>query len=318
MDKVATPQMFKQYQETLKKLLVDNGKEKRTLIKDRDAIFRLLSTYTKELQDTKWCIDKLKLLLNDDIKRQEIKDIKLTNLNASANFSNSDVVTLNDHLKHHIINLIYIIRELVDVNEAIDVLIQCKLRPHLFSKLLRTINFEATKLILGEGARFKLGNRLGEVYIVLLDANKGKRKVRKIDWGESLKTLEAIAKDKEETREILDSYKIKVIKKKQFIAQMKSYVYSEEHPNYPKWLVSIETDINPYWHWSRIKSNVKNKHLFSFTPTNFVQNESRSQLDFIKTAKSVNDIIDTNLLGCRDKVYALLRYDRNHEIYYKS
>jgi len=132
------------------------------------------------------------------------------------------------------------------------------------------------------------------------------------DWGESFKTLLAIAN--EDAHDIYVKYNKGEIKKKEFVEHMKPYVYSKDNPNGKKWIVYQSRDLN---FWLVFTIHNKNSNLFdkySIVPANGVSipagsNIPRKQSEVIKLMKSVDDIIYTKYLQFRDKIAMIEKFD---------
>ncbi len=136
-------------------------------------------------------------------------------------------------------------------------------------------------------------------------------KNRNVDWNKSLKTLLSIAKDA--NINLYNKYINKDIKKNEFIQQMKPFVYNKDtNPTGLKWIVKRDKDFSLWLVlWTRY-SSLKNIKFYNIVPTNFIANNSRSQIQFTKDSKSVDDIIRSNKLGFRDKLKVLERFDINY------
>jgi len=316
--KVATPYIYKVYRDYIKSLFNKLYKDKKSIIEDRSYIYRLLEKYSDDLKNSKLNIDKIRELYRDDINRSDVYNLKLYKLNVDISEEDSDIAKLGEHIKGHVSTYIKLTRELANINTSINKLKKCKVKLRVFSKLLNNINTTASKKILAEGYEFKLGKRLGSIYISMIDNNKSKKLRKTIDWGESLKTLNAIARDLPEAKYLVEAYERKEIKKNEFIASMKKYTYTKDTPDKPKWLVYGTRERHPFWHWSKHSASSENYYLYSFVPTNFVHNETRSQIDFTDNATNIEEIVETSLLGNKDKVNAILRFEPNHEIHYRN
>lgn len=142
---------------------------------------------------------------------------------------------------------------------------------------------------------------------------KIKSKIRKgnklkPDWGESLKLLKLLAEN--HNPELAKRYANKDITKQDFINEMKSITYNETtNPNGKKWIVYCNKDLDHWLIINRHHSTIKNSQYLHITPTNYIINETKSQVDFVKNAKSVKEIIYSGELGFRDKIRALENFD---------
>lgn len=129
----------------------------------------------------------------------------------------------------------------------------------------------------------------------------------KVDWGESLNVLKEFAKNHHYN--IYELYINKKINKQSFIHALKPFCYDEKtNPTGFKWLVHLHKD---YSAWI-IFCNKKINSNYNIVPSNFIMNETRSQIDFTNNIKSIDEIYNSNRLGFRDKLNCLLRYDFNY------
>jgi len=158
------------------------------------------------------------------------------------------------------------------------------------------------------------------IKVIFKDRNVARKKYGvkniKIDWGESYKTLIAITKKVDIS--IYNKYINKEITRKDLVSLMSKHLYNEkDNPNGYKWLVKNNKDNNLWLVLSRkyVKLNSDNNisiENYGIVPTNFIVNETRSQIDFTNSVSSIEEIIDSKLLGFRDKIRALERFDMNY------
>jgi hypothetical protein len=172
--------------------------------------------------------------------------------------------------------------------------------------ILRAYNKELQRDIL-LGDCIYLGKNLGKMRTIMLKRNFSSSK-RRIDWDKSFYVLENIAKDVAPS--IYEDYKNKKINRNIFIEKMRSFVYSYENPTFPKWLVDHVDDVVPYIR-VRFNNKIPNGNKYVFIPTNFINDDVRSQVSFTDNCKNRDEIIDSTILGTRDKLFALCRYDEN-------
>jgi hypothetical protein len=316
MAKIANPYMYNEYKKLIKGLLVEINKESSVLIRYREVISKSVLGWLNKYQELIYdvtCLEELTIIKIEDIKTRKFKYSKY-----SVKYSGKDeqVIKVKDHVNSYILKLINVTGDLINLNERKEVLINCHLTLHAYSKILTQINREASHNMLRSGYRYKLGNQLGELYPIMFDSSKNKHIKRRIDWIESMKCLEDIANNDVDSAKLLQQYKNKRITKQQFINRMKPYTYTTDKPDKPKWLVSRLDEDKPFIHWSRYKCIVRNSRYYGFVPTNFVHNETRRQSDFIKSVKNKEEIITTPLLGLRDKLFGILKFDSSHVQYF--
>lgn len=176
----------------------------------------------------------------------------------------------------------------------------------LMMEMIRTYNRQLQRdLLLGE--LVYLGKNIGQMRTVIIKNNYRKIK-RRIDWDKSYYVLENIAA--EVAPDILEEYKNKRIHRNMFIHKMRKFTYSRENPKFPKWLVDHVDDAIPYIK-VRFSKYVKNNRSYVFVPTNFINHEVRSQVEFTDRCKTKDEILDSRVLGTRDKLFGLCRYDSN-------
>lgn len=152
-----------------------------------------------------------------------------------------------------------------------------------------------------------LGKNIGQMRTVIIRNNYRKVK-RRIDWDKSFYVLESIAA--EVAPDILAEYKSGQIHRNIFIHKMRKFTYSKENPSYPKWLVDHLEDTVPYIK-VRFSKYVKNNRSYVFVPTNFINHEVRSQVEFTDRCKDREEILNSAVLGTRDKLFGLCRYEPN-------
>ena len=176
----------------------------------------------------------------------------------------------------------------------------------LMYDLIVAYNKEVQKdVLLGELAY--IGKSFARVRTVLVKRKFNSQK-RRIDWDKSFYVLESIAKDV--APDIYEEYTQKKILRNKFIDKMRPFVYSRDNPNLPKWLVDHVDDILPYIK-VRINKWHKNHASYIFIPTNFINDKVRSQVAFTDNCTDIKEILNTEIMGTRDKLFALCRYDNN-------
>lgn len=160
----------------------------------------------------------------------------------------------------------------------------------IYKLVINSHNIQMSKRILN-GFPYVIGSNLGSIAIVKLRrimSYEGAEATKNIDWGET-KKLRA-----------------------KLISEGKSLYHPETNPTGEKYLVYYTSDYMYWFFWSRNDAKVKNAFLYTFTPTNYINTAERSQILFTAQCKSKDDILDSPLLGNRDKMNCLLRFDPNH------
>jgi len=160
--------------------------------------------------------------------------------------------------------------------------------------------------------------RLNRVEATIKIINKQRKKpqhdnkiLRKTeDWGASMKFLKEQSKSLDfETYTLYDTGKIN---KREFIKRLKPHLYSNDNKAGLKWIIYCTKDSD---HWLIINhkySTIPNIRFYSITPKNDISTAEQSQIKFTEECNSVDDIIDTKLLGLRDKIRALERFDLDY------
>lgn len=177
----------------------------------------------------------------------------------------------------------------------------------------RQYNWYMGREMLMFGATYPIGKNFT---LRIASKHRSKRKVvgknrQKVDWGKSFKLLQRLLEDI--NPELLQQYRDKIIGKPDLIEQAKPYFYNaKDNPTAPKWLVYDDKDFD-FWLVLRYPSSVlENKMFYGVTPTNAIHNETRSQHDFLKGVKTIEDIIDSKIIGFREKIVMLERFDLTH------
>ena len=281
----------------------------------------------KQSNYNKYKIDELFKFDNDDVKYYS------TNLNRAGDvnkvITNIIPIRYRTHAKDEIdlietiiatyLNFYKYVLKYHDLHEELYKYEPLQLEDYAIQKFLRRYFTNAGELILREHhAKFRV---ITGVYVYVfgksrISSNRAhtEPKIRnKVDWGLTNKNLKEIAKDKfpEIYAKLADG-----LTKKAFYNQLKPYLYNkEDNPNGIHYLVYLDKDIN---HWLMVdtkycktkgKSGLKGIRDFGIVPTNHIDTEARSQIDFANNVKSVNEIIYNSKLGFRDKIRILERYD---------
>lgn len=165
-----------------------------------------------------------------------------------------------------------------------------------------------------KGEVYNLGNHLGKIEVVKKKRNyRDKYNNKIVNWKESLDELIRLAGTKKESDAILKRYEAKEINRKQFIEQMKPFVYSPDTPDLPKWHIYYVDHYYPMFVWHHNNTAVANAQMYSFYPTNHIQIKNEegkfSQISVSETM-TIEEILETDGLGNRDKMNCIFRKDK--------
>ena len=195
--------------------------------------------------------------------------------------------------------------------ERIDKYSNLKLSQFVIRKYLKHYYKNAAQLILREReAKFYIG---ANIYIYVYGkSGKGVKKYglkarKKIDWGSTNRNLKEIAK--RDYPEIYAKLEAQDYGVRDLYSLLKPYFYSKDNPNGIKPLVYLDKEVT---HWLIINnkySNIEGVRDYGIVPTNHIDTKDRSQINFAKEAKDVDEIINSDLLGFRDKLRVLERFD---------
>jgi hypothetical protein len=237
----------------------------------------------------------------------EIKTVKSINTNvASSEIIQSYIraLILAVQSKHKYTKLIALTTVYTNIPEKI------------YASIIEDYNKVVQKTILkGEPITFGFGTGVFYVQVKLrIKEYKDTSTRQVVDWYESLKVLKEIAKRQEDANlhTLYTQYTTKTINKYEFIDNMKQHTYSTEHPDKEQWLIFRVDDKAAWIVWNKHLANITHAGIYSFTPTNYINTEHRSQIEFANTAKSIDEILDSNEIGFRDKLNILLRYDNSY------
>lgn len=273
-----------------------------SIIKSKNEVFTHLTKYKEELIP----IIKFKYI-------EEFNEGNYTNSKQLAKIHTHNL-TNNPAIKDNLLLISYIrayryycIREVL-LNDLIDLYNLYASMPYdLYSESIKVYNDNVMYAIFN-GETYFFRYYIGGFQIVYKERDYSNDK-RTIDWGESLKFLKELIKEKD--IDLYNRYTNKLIKKSQFIAEAKKYTYDEEHnPNAPKWLINRTDDVSLWIKWVK-PYNIPSYKLYSFTPTNFINTSSRSQSEFLSNCTDENQIITSQLLGNRDKCAMLNSFNPN-------
>ena len=164
------------------------------------------------------------------------------------------------------------------------------------------------------GERYRLGTIQSSLFIY----GKSRRKkrynnvlLRKTeDWGASLRYL----KQQAETinPEAYNLYSKKYISKSEFLQRMRPFLYNKlTNPNGLRWIIYCNKEFDHWVIFRHTYASNKMIRMYSIIPSNYINHTSKSQIDFTNNCKSVDDIITTEMLGFRDKLRGLERFDIN-------
>ena len=265
----------------------------------RHSVYILLIKY-KELINTHVDFDILSAYDNNNYSNKSLLN-KLSNLSLQVSSFKENTLLINylRTFRH------YCIRE-KNLSSIVNLYtLYGDIPEKIYNKWLNDYNTGIMKHMFYNGSS-TISYKVGTLHIEYKNRDFNKRK---IDWNESLTLLKSIIK--EENKELYDKYIAKSITKKEFINLAKPFVYNKDtNPNGKKWLLSRTDDGSVWINWSK-PTNLPNYNLYSFTPTNFIHTPKRSQTEFLENVKSEEEIIESDLLGNRDKLNILYRFNPN-------
>lgn len=184
-----------------------------------------------------------------------------------------------------------------------------------FDHLLHAVNFAISKSVL-QGHTFNFNNYIGDISVVVKTRNTNNDYATKVvDWEESVRVLMQIGEEvNDETRDLVNQYKTKNISQRDFIKLMKPYTYSVDTPNQPQWLMYFIDDNTTWFNWVKKYCQLKNKKVYAFRPTQFINVSIDGQRSKKKVSEvwSKDQILDTYKLGNQDKMHCLRRKDSSH------
>ncbi len=256
-----------------------------------------------------------------------IKDVFTTN--GSFEYNKSYKLFVKDNIKNYIQGNLQddkhrIVRAyFYNFKEAVMVLIEAETKLVNLEKqrvnlktihyLYRQYNWHMGTEMLTTGAHYPIGSgfRLKIQYKPRSNRVSVGKNRQKVDWGASFKRLKLLLKDKD--NELLQSYRDKLITKAELIHESRPLFYNAEtNEEGDKWLVYDEKDFDFWLVLKTYDSKEENRRFYGVTPANYIENITRSQSDFMKEANSIDDIIHSKLLGFRDKIFMLEKYDITH------
>ncbi len=221
-------------------------------------------------------------------------NINLTNLESKISYTDKQinkveikVVTVDQNLiKSYIKALCKAKRNLAVYKDNLDKLNSYFIPFRIYSYILKEYNKKISHRML-LGYSLDVGANVGQIVIKKIRRIfnvGGKEATKNIDFGETKKLR----------KRLLDSG---------------VEIFSKDNPKGQKYLVYYTSDYFYWYYWNRGNCQIPNCFLYTFTPTNFINTKSRSQIEFTNNAKNKEDIIETDLLGNRDKLYCLIRFD---------
>jgi len=181
-------------------------------------------------------------------------------------------------------------------------------RPQIISKLLTAINTNIAKEIL-RGGIYTIPFNLGRLYILVVNR---KNIYKNINWYQSYQELEKIAK--RECIDIYNSYKNKEIDKFIFTRAMQPYTYPTPHK--PRWIIYNLSETAWMWYFRKGNFKDRNKHPFSFKPTEKMQQRNMTPADIYKTFDNVEGIIEASNIGNINKLQLIKLINPSFKQYY--
>jgi len=188
------------------------------------------------------------------------------------------------------------------LEEIKKVLTLCNIEYQLYYRIVNTF-YTRVSISLLNGFEYNIYN-VGILRVASKKANLSRGVKFKIDWGESFKLLKYYAN--KHYPSIYKDYIEGILNKRAFIHTLIPYTYNETtNPDGFKWLVHLHKEENAWLMFQKKRINPD----YNIIPSNFIMNETRSQVDFTNNAKSERDILESGQLGFRDKLNCLLRFD---------
>lgn len=227
-------------------------------------------------------------------------------------------------LRSYIKSIILHVRKIKTLTKLINYYKVCSEIPYsIFKETIQDINLDNQKYVL-KGGILHLGFGVGNIYIRekkrYIDSNDTKYNQKVINWNDSLKTLVIIAKEQEERNEhnLYTQYTSNLINKVEFIKLMKPYTYNKiDCPDKPKWLIYHINDYNYWITWEKIPFGLANLSYYSFVPNRIYAEVADKRMDYIKSCKSTEDILNEKSYGFQDKVNMLIKFDTTYHLNYK-
>jgi len=299
--------MYKLHKEiTEEKILKVNNKIKE-LQKDISLSISLLGYYKVLLNNSVLNYEDIKnnrIIFKNDNEFKPIVYLLNTSIENRNNISNILTTIMNKRL------------ELKELEEEVNYLSKIINVPYnIFKDIILSFNkYFIREVIMGQSMTFGSNTRSFKVMLFNRKFNR-----IPVDWNESLKTLLNIAKEQEEEglHTLYTDYSNKTIKKNEFIEKMKPFTYDKDNnPNGRKWIVARTESQFAVIRWggaSRVGNSTK---LYRFRPSNYINTKSRSQVEFAETAKTEDDILNSNLLGFRDKLNIMIRFNPSIKLKY--
>lgn len=199
---------------------------------------------------------------------------------------------LDEKYKQTLLNYNKVIKQIKEKSIELSKLELLRIPYEAYSDILMEMNREIMKSVLN-GYIFSFGSKTGRLFIKEIeniDYRTGDIKQR-VDWGSSWKYHD------------------------QLIEEGKVPYNSKTAPDGVKWFIYFTDEFS---YWFKLTSRfLKNRRYYRFIPTNYCHTHKRSQLLFSATVKSKDEIFNTHALGNRDKMHALLRFDKQHFLKYR-
>lgn len=296
--KTITDKVYDSYRIELKEVNATINNERDTVLLFRDKLLK----HSEQLYITSFikAIAKLdsNLTLDEDLIRTTLKTTNQygSDLTFKSNplYKNYTIIICNAYLNY-----------LEQVKRKTELLKLIKFTKPFITFLLRAYLFSVQLYIL-RGNMYYFSKINYYLYIFGKSVIKKNKpiinNIKNVDWGASLRYLKDRAKEVD--IELYNQYNSKFISKRQFIDSMAKYKI--------QWHIYQEKMFN---HWIMLRkrySTTENSSLYKLIPNNGVQNKTRSQIDFTNSISTVDEILETNLLGFRDKLRALERFDMDY------
>lgn len=172
-----------------------------------------------------------------------------------------------------------------------------------FKFILDNYNLKLSEVILKGNKKCNLGFNIGIILIKEKERYFGepdKYKTKFVNWKES----------NENKQRLIENRELPYNKKDEEIAKELGVEYRGV-----KWLVYHNEDVMYWWCWNK-NVRLRNKELYSFTPTEY-KNTKQRNLEYILNL-SENEILKHSKLGNKNKLFAIMQKNSHYKTLYKS
>jgi len=279
-------EQYKEYIFIIDTKIKDNLFKIESIITKKIYLYKVISTLIEYIINGKTVWDKITKLYND-------KSLQIPKYFTKIDISKVNVYNENNIklsvLRNYLISFIQQVNREKVLQSEVSKLELEKVPLEIYKNIIESFNTDMSKYILNGGV-FNLGYGLGNLHIAKKERTKEQKPA--INWGESNKV------------------------KKELLNAGETLYDHLLFPTGKKWLIKFSNDFSYWWRWSNKGQYIKNIKYFSFVPTNFINTKERSQNLIADTVKSIDEILNNDKLGNRDKLNILLRFDSSHAIKY--